>query len=1254
MAEQRPSESRATRLRTLFALAVDAPTDGVDALLVAHASDDPDLLVEIKALLAAHAAASGFLTKPMAGLLGEGDLREGATQASEASQFGPYRVIETLGQGGMGVVYRAEHVATGQHVALKTVLVTTPGLLHSIRREMHTLSRMNHPGIVRIIDEGSTAGVPWYAMELVEGVPFFDYCRTLRGSQGASAAGDSARDESADLASEVARRSSVTPDDPTRVLPQARDRVQAMPSSPDRRCDADPIPDFALRDTLTVVRRLCAALTFLHGEGIVHRDLKPHNILVTADGVPVLVDFGLATQFDGRLNLEASQFSHLPEGTVSYIAPEVLAGRTSDARADLYALGCILYGVLAGRLPFTGLAQEVATGHLYRIPARLSDIAPQLPEALSDLVDRLLAKDPQQRIGYADDIGATLGRLGAADLPAEYEQRSARPYLYRPGFTGRDGLIEELSSRAQQLHRRMGGLVLLGGESGVGKTRVLLEFNRRISMQAVAAQVLMSECLPERRRPFEALRQPLQQIADRCRALGPTETARIVGDAAGFYSVVVPDFAELPGVPPSAAVEGQGREARVRLWEALTATFRALAEQQPTVLVLDDLQWADELTMSWLEYVDSTSAVAAIPLLIIGSYRTEERSAGLDRLLHSPRVIALLLDRLQPSQVASMVGDMLALAAPPPLLTAHLARHSEGNPFFVAEYLRMAIGERLLARDEAGRWSLGESAPADAASFYESLPLPQSLGALVARRLDNLAEEARVALSAACVLGRECDTDVLARVAALDSTATLRAVAELLRRQIVEESAPGRLRFMHDKIREVAYSSLAEHARRELHHTAATVLEELAMRTASGRQEELEAEAATLAFHYHRGGVADRAARYFWLAGRYARRAFALPEAETHFDTAIEILDRLPDQPALLPLRVDARLDAYPVRMHLHSAADESLVRLCREAEPLAQQLGDPARLMQLDMWYAAAYFARADYPNCMEVGLRAVERAGDDIRRLAITTYIPFVALLQGGQIRLVLERAPLIVTRMQDEGLTTQMLGQPYPPYVCLAGTLGWALAFAGRQEEADDMLAAALAAALASGHKYAIALAHAMTGWTASARGEGRRARDHGAQAVRIGRQHRLAGPEMFGLCSWGIGNVLEGKIDEGIALLEEAEAKSTTLGYAAFRTDVYYGLALGYAARGDDAVAMSWCHNGLERVAAGERKLEGEFHRLIAECALRRGLVVEADQHTRAAYAACDTLGTMIFLDRVLATRQRLQQQPPGGERGHTLP
>jgi predicted ATPase/tRNA A-37 threonylcarbamoyl transferase component Bud32 len=826
------------RLEEIFHEALECAPDERAALLEAACGDDTELRRDVDSLLVAYEKETfleeqGLPARLASALLGAAATGERGTAstlsdpavddtASIASstagratlddawrpeRLGPYELSEPLGRGGMGVVYRGRHTETGRLVAVKTISVPDETLVASFRREIHALARLRHPGIVRILDQGVDSGLPWYAMEVLDGTSLRAY--TLAGSL---------------------------------------DRLSSV---------------------LTLARRLCAPLAFLHGEGIVHRDLKPDNVLVLGSGVPVLVDFGLASYFAGTAGREALDVV-MAGGTITYMAPEQIRGELVDARADLYAFGCVLYELLTGWPPFVGrTATELALSHLERAAGPPSEIVPGLPPALDDLVLRLLAKEPSERIGHADAVAAVLDGLGALPPPPANEPRP-RAYLYRARFAGRDEALREAERHLGRLKAGAGRLLLVGGESGVGKTRLALEIARAASNAGV--RVLAGEGLPNSARgggPLEALRRPLQAIADRCRERGRHETDRLLGPRGKLLALYEPALDGLAGQdaypnPAELTVEA----ARLRLFSYLAETFAALAESRPTVLILDDLQWADELALGFLGYLLRGEHLERARLLVVGTYRTEEVNEALRDLAASPRSESLDLGRLEDEAVAAMVSDMLAITPAPAALSHFLSEQSEGNPFFVTEYLRAAVEEGLLTRDAEGDWTLAERDGATSEDF-ERLGLPRTLRELVDRRLDGLPERAAAAVAAAAVIGRETTAEVLARTSGLGETALMEAVDELVRRHVVEEIEPERLRFAHDKLREVAYGRLGSERRARLHRAAAVALEALAP----------SPPPATLGLHWERAGEPAKAAGYYLAGAAQARRSYAHTES---------------------------------------------------------------------------------------------------------------------------------------------------------------------------------------------------------------------------------------------------------------------------------------------------------------------------------------------------------------------------------------
>jgi eukaryotic-like serine/threonine-protein kinase len=316
-------------------------------------------------------AASGFEAFDRPSVAGKG---QGITSLSMGLQVGEYRVQERIGAGGMGVVYRAVQPATGKSVAIKVLSSLHARDASSVQRfilEIRAVNEVQHPHLVKIFSFGQlTDGRYYYVMEFLEGC-----------SLGA--------------------------------LMRARGQLQP----------AEVLPAFL--DVL-------GALEVAHAKGIIHRDLKPDNVFLV-DGRPSvnyrakLLDFGLAKLVEPPPGMPALTAAGMAVGTPQYMAPEQCKARKVDGRADLYALGVMLYEALTGKLPCDGRSTlEIWEAHVRRVPRRPIELVPALSPELDSIIMTLLAKTPAERFSSAATAAAALageaGRLPATatDLPEAF------------------------------------------------------------------------------------------------------------------------------------------------------------------------------------------------------------------------------------------------------------------------------------------------------------------------------------------------------------------------------------------------------------------------------------------------------------------------------------------------------------------------------------------------------------------------------------------------------------------------------------------------------------------------------------------------------------------------------------------------------------------------------------------------------------------------------------------------------------------
>jgi tetratricopeptide (TPR) repeat protein len=277
------------------------------------------------------------------------------------SEIGGYRIVEPLGRGGMGVVYRAEHVRLGRPAALKLLGATFGHAEHRERflRESKLAASLDHPSIVPVYDAGEEDGLLYIAMAYVEGSDL----KTLLVREG--------------------------------KLP--------------------------LRRTLRIVGQIASALDAAHARGLVHRDVKPANILIGADDRAYLADFGVVKELAAAGTTRTGSFV----GTIEYCAPEQIEGKDVDARADVYALACVFYECVVGTSPFHRSSDvAVLNAHLHASPPKLSKAAPDLPPALELPLAKALSKSPLDRYASCGEFVA-LARAAAASEPRVSRARLA-------------------------------------------------------------------------------------------------------------------------------------------------------------------------------------------------------------------------------------------------------------------------------------------------------------------------------------------------------------------------------------------------------------------------------------------------------------------------------------------------------------------------------------------------------------------------------------------------------------------------------------------------------------------------------------------------------------------------------------------------------------------------------------------------------------------------------------------------------------
>lgn len=601
----------------------------------------------------------------------------------------------------------------------------------------------------------------------------------------------------------------------------------------------------SLMPKINFIVQMLRALAYLHRRKILHRDVKPANILVV-DGQIKVLDFGLSVMRDRSGQTSDSLDNDITAGTLSYMAPEVLVGNKPTQLADLYGAGMIAYELLAERHPFTYRNAAELINHVLYTQPDISAIADTLDIAL--VVQKMLQKDPHDRYAHAGDIINALNDASPGSIPAEtLETRES--FLKGAKLVGRRRELRQLRDAMRVANAGQGSAWLVGGESGVGKSRFVEEL-RTLAM-VNGTLVMRGQAVSEGGSPYQLWRQVLSWVA-LLRDLDPLD--------AGLVKLIVPDIVTLSPYDLAAAGNLNAQEVQSRLLQMITETIR---DQSHTVVItLEDLHWASSESLSLL--AELSEAFSELRVLLVATYRDDERP-GLPADL--PQIPSLKLGRLNDEEIAELSEAILGEAGQQKAVVNLLQRETEGNVFFLTEVVR-ALAHEAGQLEQIGLMTLPEYVFAG------------GVETVIQRRLDALPATAYHYLETAAVIGRHVDLNILKTIEPdLDIDLWLvdcvnAAVLEIL---------DGKWRFVHDKIRDGIIKRISEENRQLLHAKIAETIE-----SHYGEKD----RAAALAYHW--GIAADLAKEgyYVTLAGEQALRNGAFREAVTYYERALHLLDQ--------------------------------------------------------------------------------------------------------------------------------------------------------------------------------------------------------------------------------------------------------------------------------------------------------------------------------------------------------------------------
>ncbi|PCC73947.1 Predicted ATPase [Nannocystis exedens] len=667
---------------------------------------------------------------------------------------------------------------------------------------------------------------------------------------------------------------------------------------------------------LNIALQLTETLAAIHERGVIHKDIKPANIIINPrTGEVKLTDFAIASALATESVALAAPDRLV--GTLAYMAPEQTGrvGRGIDQRADLYALGVTFFELLTGRRPFAQSdAMELVHAHLARSPPDPAVLEPSIGRELSAIVLKLMAKNVDERYRSAHALRADLEYLRQSlggDAPSAPRPRRSAEFRLPQRLYGRAGERTRLLAAFEHAAAGERALALISGFSGTGKSALVHELHQPIVARRgnfIAGKFDQYN----RHVPFASLLQTLRQLVELVLAspLGEVERwRRRLADALGAQTAVLvdtlPDLAhvvgEQPPPPPVSAAEAQNR-----LHLAVLRFIGVFADKDhPLVVFLDDLQWADGATLRLLGALLGDHDLRHV--LVIGAYRDHEVDAyhPLRKTVAELEQAGATIERIEltplgRADVAAIVADALAeTPAAVADLAAEVHQRTEGNPLFVREFLRVIHGEELIRfSPELGRWTWDLAA-------LRAASIPDDVADLLLERIRRLGPQVRALLTCAACIGAQFDLDTLGAAAGRSGSEIGPALWEAIGRGLVVPIDPEyrllpyghggqlpnvRLRFLHDRVRQAAYTLVAADERPRIHLAIGRHL--LATLASRDRSELLEAVSH---LNLGRGGLGTAAERTELAAldleaGRRAKAATAYDAAVGFLRVGAELL----------------------------------------------------------------------------------------------------------------------------------------------------------------------------------------------------------------------------------------------------------------------------------------------------------------------------------------------------------------------------
>ena len=842
-----------------------------------------------------------------------------------------YEIQQEIGRGGMGTVYLANDPVLSRKVAIKVI---SPGLLSPetidrFHREARIIASMDHPSIVGIYDVGKHEGMTYLIMPYVDGKNLRPYI--LERSLG-------------------------------------------------------------ITEILDIGIQVAEALDYSHERGVVHRDIKPENILLSrnedGDLRARITDFGLARETSEQRLTQ----SDAVVGTIGYLSPEQIFDAQVGPSSDIYALATVLYECICGDPPFWGELNEMLYRIVHESPLPLRQKAPEIDPVLETFIMNALCKEPEKRPERAKFFAQALAGCKAQSHPATNAGNIPTIEIMRPAQFAKSAMVSrkvELAEIQQRLNSAIKGdcqFVLLGGEQGVGKSRILQEVETLARVRKV--QVLHGRFVGEEQGlRYQGFCEAIQEFFRR---------SGLASSPSVDFSDLAPDLRKLFPVlgeigeirsNPSSDFSGLSQaNDTTAVYDLLARAMIRIAAGKPLLLLFEELHCGGE-SADALQYI--IRRMGLTPAMILATYRSNEidKRHLLTRLIGSfegdSRFLHVMLRAFNVAEQRTFLENLLETDQLDELFLRRIDEITEGNPFFIKELVRSLLDTRGIVQDDTGRWML--------ATEIGGPLLPATIQQTVEKRIQDLTGHLHELLSAASVLGKNFSSRDL-QLLTHSPEMPEEQIEQLIQKGFLEEDRLSKgdlFVFSNGVLREVIYTSMPRSKRKSYHRRYAEYLE----KKNAGKLDRVYPE---LVHHFLQGDVPPKIVQYGIKLAQKSVQSFSAVEA---IRAARMVLDYLEEGTGLHPaVEAEARMilaTAYRMNGNFQAALKE-----LKEALGILKKEGEPEQITKgIVMAAETAWAARKveETLRWIESGLTAARTIKSKESLLRLLSLAATVCNLQG-----------------------------------------------------------------------------------------------------------------------------------------------------------------------------------------------------------------------------------------------------------------